>query len=166
MAENAPSGNSGANQGEALLAILDDITRQVQHARAVPMSASAMVNRAELLDLVAAAREAVPDQVAAADRIVAEAEGVRSHAVHEGEEIVAQAHAKAADLVAEHAIVGEAKGRAAEIVAAAEEEAKGLRADSDRYADQRLAEMESDLDAALNQVRAGRARLAGRLGTK
>lgn len=110
MAENAPSGNSGANQGEALLAILDDITRQVQHARAVPMSASAMVNRAELLDLVAAAREAVPDQVAAADRIVAEAEGVRSHAVHEGEEIVAQAHAKAADLVAEHAIVGEAKG--------------------------------------------------------
>lgn len=149
-------------EAAALLGLLDDLRTLVETARAMPMSASVLLNKAEVLDLVAAAREAVPDQVAAADRVVAEAEAVLSGARAESAQVLAAARAEAAELVAEHPITAAAHERAADIVAAAEEKAARLEADADAYCDSRLAQFETDLQAVAKQVEAGRARLAAR----
>lgn len=145
-----------------LLGILDEAAALVRDARAMPMSASVLVNRAELLDLVAAARDAVPDQVEAADRIVADAEAVLTRARDEADEALEHARAEAERLVADHEITARAHERAAEIVAAAEAKAKELREGADDYCDRRLAQFEVDLDGVRQQVQAGRARLAAR----
>ncbi len=154
-----------SDRSAPLLAILDDVSSLVAAARAMPMSASVIVNRAEVLDLVAAARDAVPDQVAAADQIVADAESVLARAKAEADEVLAQARAEADRLVSAHEITEGAQTRAAEIVAAAEAKAVELEAGADDYCDARLAQFEVDLDAIKQQVLAGRARLAAR-GTR
>jgi len=45
---------------ETLAGVLDALEQAVEHARAMPMSASVLVNRYELLSLVAQARAALP----------------------------------------------------------------------------------------------------------
>ncbi|ACQ79862.1 conserved hypothetical protein [Beutenbergia cavernae DSM 12333] len=145
-----------------LLAILDDLVGRVQAARAMPMSASVLVNRAEVLDLLDAVRDSLPDQISAADDVIADADAVLARAQREAERALAQARTEAERLTSQEAVVAQAEARAAEIVAAAEETAERLQRDADDYCDKRLAQFEIDLDAVQAQVHAGRARLAER----
>lgn len=158
--------NRAEDPAAGLLALLDDLRDVVEQARAMPMSASVLVNKAEVVDLIAAVREAVPDQVAAADRIVAEAEGVLARSTAEGSEILSSAQIEADRLVSAHEVTRLATERAAEIVAAAQDRAAKLEADADDYCDSRLAQFEVDLEAVTKQVAAGRARLAARRSTQ
>ena len=57
-----------------LTAVLDALEEALQAARAMPMSSSVLVSRAELLDLVAQAREALPAQLGRADEVLATCE--------------------------------------------------------------------------------------------
>ena len=75
----------GAQAGEPIddvygpstvIAALDQIEDLVEIARALPMSASVLVNKAEVLDLLEQARQALPDDLVAADAVVADADAV------------------------------------------------------------------------------------------
>ncbi|WP_448061422.1 hypothetical protein [Cellulomonas hominis] len=148
---------------EGLTGILDALATAIGAARAMPMSSSVLVNRAELTDLVEQARAALPSQLGRADDILARADEAQAAAHAEGERLLAQARVTAADLVAQEAVVEQARVRALEIVQEAERVAEGLRRDADDYCDRRLADFEIDLGKVLSQVQAGRAKLAGRL---
>jgi hypothetical protein len=143
--------------------VLDAIEQAVVAARAMPMSSSVLVNRAEILELVDQVRDALPAQLQRADAVLADADAARAAAHAEAEALLARARARAAELVEQEAVVAEAQARAAQIVAEAEETADGLRRDADDYCDRRLADFEIDLGKVLSQVQAGRAKLAGRL---
>jgi len=54
-----------------VIAALDQIEDLVESSRTVPLSASIMINKAELLDLLDQAREALPEDLVAADAVVA-----------------------------------------------------------------------------------------------
>ena len=152
-------------QPEGLTGILDALADAIGQARAMPMSSSVLVNRAELLDLVDQARDVLPTQLTRADEVLAAADAARVAAQDEADAILAAARARAAELVEEHALAEAARVRAQEIVAEAEGVAEGLRRDADDYCDRRLADFEIDLTRLLGQVQAGRAKLATRLGT-
>lgn len=148
---------------DGLTGVLDALEQAITHARPMPMSSSVLVSRAELLDLVAQARDAVPTEIADAERVLAEAAQARAAAREEGERIEAAARRRAEELVGEQAVVAQAEQRAAEIVAAAEDRAAELRREADDYCDRRLADFEIDLGKLVAQVQAGRAKLAHRL---
>ncbi|GIG25352.1 hypothetical protein [Cellulomonas denverensis] len=148
---------------DGLTGVLDALEQAITHARPMPMSSSVLVSRAELLDLVAQARAAVPTEIADAERVLAEAAQARAAAREEGERIEAAARRRAEELVGEQAVVAQAEQRAAEIVAAAEDRAAELRREADDYCDRRLADFEIDLGKLVAQVQAGRAKLAHRL---
>lgn len=148
---------------EGLTGVLDALEDAVGHGRAMPMSSSVLVNRAELLDLLAQAREMLPAQLADADDVLARADEVLARAAREAEEVLATARARADELVAHEQVVHAARVRADEVVAAAEREAERLRREADDYCDRRLADFEIDLGKVIAQVQAGRAKLAGRL---
>jgi cell division septum initiation protein DivIVA len=151
--------------GEASLSgVLDALERAIEHGRTMPMSTSVLVNRTELLHLLAQARAVVPEQIGAADEVLAEADGVRRRARADAERILADARARAAEVVSTDAVVVAAREQAAAIVADAEATAERLRREADDYCDRRLADFEIDLGRVLAQVQAGRAKLAGRLG--
>lgn len=143
--------------------VLDAIEQAVLAARAMPMSSSVLVNRAEILELVEQVRDALPAQLQRADAVLADADAARAAAHAEAEAVLARARARAAELVEQEAVVAEARARAAQIVAEAQENAEALRRDADDYCDRRLADFEIDLGKVLSQVQAGRAKLAGRL---
>ncbi len=151
------------DRAESLTAVLDALEQAVSSARAMPMSASVLVSRAELLDLVAQARTALPAQLGRADEVLSAADAERAAARADAERIEAAARRRAAELVEQESVVAQAVDRAAEIVREAEETARGLRRDADDYCDRRLADFEIDLGKVLSQVQAGRAKLADRL---
>ena len=62
---------------EGLTGVLDAIASAVANARAMPMSSSVLVNRAELLDLVDQARDVLPTQLTRADEVLADADAAR-----------------------------------------------------------------------------------------
>ena len=144
--------------------VLEALAAAVEQARAMPMSSSVLVNRAELLDLVDQAREALPAQLGRADALLADADAARADASAEAEAILARAREQADRLVEAEAVTIQARDRAAQLLADAQEQADALRRDADDYCDRRLADFEIDLGKVLSQVQAGRAKLAGRLG--
>ncbi|MGC5615833.1 hypothetical protein [Georgenia sp. Z1491] len=152
--------------GESLLAILDELRRMVTQARSMPMSSSAIVNRAEVLDLIASARSVVPESIAAADTIVADADAVLERARTQAEEIVAEGEQQAARLVQDEPVLAQANEQARRIVAEAEQQAARRAADADSYAAEHLSRFEKELDQLTQQVRAGRQYLAGGAGLR
>lgn len=148
---------------ENLTAVLDALEQAVAVARAMPMSSSVLVSRAELLDLVEQARAALPTQLRRADEVLAAADDARTAAREDAERIEAEARRRAAELVEQESVVAQAQDRAAQIVREAEETARELRHDADDYCDRRLADFEIDLGRILTQIQAGRAKLADRL---
>jgi cell division septum initiation protein DivIVA len=150
------------SSGESLVAILDELSDLVAGARAMPMSASALINRAEVLELIESAKAVLPSQISQADTLVADADAVLERARREAAKILEKAHARAERLVSEEAVVAAANERAEEIVAAARERGEQLAREADDYCDKQLAQFEIDLGAITNQVAAGRQRLVER----
>lgn len=150
--------------GEDLIRILDELTDLIATARAMPMSASAIVNREEALDLVERARAAVPQAVRRAEEVVADADAVLARGREESERIVLRAQEEAERLVAGENVVRLANERADLIVSTAESKAAALRQGADDYSDRSLASLEIEIGRISEQIRAGRAVLAERLG--
>jgi cell division septum initiation protein DivIVA len=153
-----------AEDGASLISILDELTELVTTARAMPMSASVLVNRAEALDLIDAARAVVPEEIQTADDIVADADAMVERARHRADKIVEEARARAEELVSEENVVRLAEERAEQIVGDAEAKAAKLAADANDYCDRQLAQFEIDLNSISTQVRAGREALSARAG--
>jgi len=151
------------DQVDGLTGILEALERAITQARTMPMSSSALVNRAELLDLVDQAHAVLPSQLTEADELLAGADEVLAQAQDDAELVLAAARRRAEELVSTDQVVVAARVRSDEIVAAAEQTAGQMRRDADDYCDRRLADFEIDLGKLLSQVQAGRAKLAGRL---
>lgn len=149
--------------GDDLLSILDELDELIATARSMPMSASAIVNRDEALDLIDRARQAVPDTVHRAEDIVAGADSVVADGRAESDRLIARAQEEADRLVSNEAVVRAAHERADRIVAAAEDKAARLRAGADQYSDRSLEGLEKELAKIAEQVRRGREALAPRL---
>ncbi|WP_066587524.1 hypothetical protein [Cellulomonas timonensis] len=160
---DAHDGAQDRNQPEGLTGILEALAASIETARAMPMSSSVLVNRAELLDLVEQALDALPTQLVRADAVLADAAAAREAAQASADVMLREARAQAARLVEREEVVEQARAHAAELIAEAERTAEVLRRDADDYCDRRLADFEIDLGKVLSQVQAGRAKLAGRL---
>src|SRR5450830_1381620 len=90
---------------EGLTGILDALSTAISTARAMPMSSSVLVNRAEMLDLVDQARDALPTQLGRADELLADADSARAAAQAEAEAVLVRARQRASELVDTEVVV-------------------------------------------------------------
>jgi cell division septum initiation protein DivIVA len=141
---------------------LDELSEMVEGARAVPMSASCMVNRGELLALVERIRRQLPSDLTRADSLLADSEAVIAEARGQGEQIIAQAHEERMRLVSETEVQAQAEREASRILAAAQAEAERTQSEIDEYIDAKLANFELVLTKTLEAVARGRDKIAGR----
>jgi cell division septum initiation protein DivIVA len=141
---------------------LDELVRLVEDARAMPMSASALVNRAEVLELLAELGQLMPEQLDQADLLLADREAVVEQGRAEAARLVALAEAEHDRLVEETEVVRAARERAQIVQSDAKAEAERLLAEADDYVDRKLGEFEIALDKLAAQVRRGREHLAAR----
>lgn len=162
-----PDGRALSRQQAAVSSlddILDEIAGLVTAARSMPMSSSAIVNRAEVLELVERARRAMPGEVRAAEGVLSGADDVMSRARTRAAALIDAARGRADELITKEHVLAEAQVRASAVVAEAEAKAAELMRGADDYVDRKLAQFEIDLGQLTAQVRAGRARLAQRVG--
>ena len=128
-----------------VIAALDQIEDLVESARSIPLSASIMVNKAEILDLLDQAREALPEDLVAADAVVADADAVLVRADSAAEQAIAEANTRASSTL--------------EAVSAAREEAERTTSRADAEAEATLAQARADAEAALADAQAQADRL-------
>ena len=83
---------------------LDDLSALVESARAMPMSASCVVNRAQVLDLIDEARALLPESLAHADDVLADREVIIAQAQRDAVLIIEQAKQEAQVLVSKEEI--------------------------------------------------------------
>jgi cell division septum initiation protein DivIVA len=155
LAEAAASPYHAA-ESEALLARVIEI---VENARPMPLSASSMINKEEVLDLLDEAVARLPDELRAARWLLKERDEFLAKVRREGDEILEQARSQAERMVQRTEVVKAAEQRARQIVEAAEAEARRMRHETEDFCDQKLASFEIVLERTLKMVGAGRAKL-------
>jgi cell division septum initiation protein DivIVA len=141
---------------------LDVMGATVERASSFPLSASCLINRAELLSLVERARAELPVELDEAAALLVAHQDVIARAEEEAEQVLAAARARADEMIEDSALVATARGRSEQILDAARAEAARLLREADEYCDGRLAVFEDDLGRAMAQVRRGRDRLRER----
>ncbi|TQE29533.1 cell division initiation protein [Streptomyces ipomoeae] len=140
---------------------LDEIVSVVSGARAMPMSASCVVNRAELLSLLEELRAALPDSLAQAQELIGDREHLVERARQEAERIIENAHAERGSLISDTEVARRSQNEADRILAEARREAEEVRAEADDYVDSKLANFEVVLTKTLGSVGRGREKLLG-----
>ncbi|MFJ3879753.1 DivIVA domain-containing protein [Streptomyces sp. NPDC090077] len=140
---------------------LDEIVAAVGGARTMPMSASCVINRAELLARLEDVRGALPGSLAQAQELIGGREQMVEEARREAERIIESAHAQRGTLISDTEIARRSQDEADRILAEARREAAEIRAEADEYVDSKLANFEVVLTKTIGSVDRGREKLLG-----
>ncbi|WP_320774225.1 ATP synthase F0 subunit B [Streptomyces sp. CRN 30] len=140
---------------------LDEIVTTVSGARSMPMSASCVVNRADLLSLLEEVRAALPGSLAQAQELIGDRDQMVEQARQEADRIIETAHAERGSLISDMEVVRRSQAEADRILTEARREAEEVRAEADDYVDSKLANFEVVLTKTLGSVGRGREKLLG-----
>jgi hypothetical protein len=135
----------------ARLAQLDEIIRE---AKAMPLSSSVLVNRDEVLDLIAEMQEALPDEIKQARWIVKDREDLLAKARTDAEAIVEQARAQQLTMARQEAVAARAGEEAERLLGEADGQARSMRREAEEYVDAKLAQFEIALRRVLEESQA------------
>ncbi|MEJ6577506.1 MAG: ATP synthase subunit B/B' [Actinomycetota bacterium] len=133
----------------------------VEEARGVPLSASCVVHRGELLELLDNARTSFPGDLDRAQQILHEQDFVIENARVQADQIIAHAREEVESMISQTEIVAAAKKEAKRILVQGEEDAVSQQNEIDAYVDSRLATLEVILHKTMDVVNRGRDQLAG-----
>jgi len=141
---------------------LNQIAATVRAAKAMPMSASCLVNRPELLEALERLRDVLPASLDHADALLSDRDAVVTAGREEAERLLEGARAERERLIEATDVLVAARERAVEVATQTRAEATRLLADADDYVDRKLGEFEVVLGQLGSQVNNGRERLAAR----
>ena len=133
----------------------------VEEARSVPLSASCVVHRGELLDLLDDVRTGLPQDFSTAKHLIASRDSILEEGHNSAEQLVAMAREEAARMVEQESIVQSARDEAQRILLEVRTTADREREEVENYIDSRLATLEVILNKTMDAVARGRERLAG-----
>ena len=141
---------------------LDALTKAVSSAKSVPLSASCVVNRAEMLAAIDEVRQLLPSELAAANEILRERSDVVDEGQAEADRLIEEAKQEQARLVSRTEVALEAQRQADRLLAEAREQASRMRVEVEDYVDGKLANFEVVLHKTVAAVGRGRDKLRGR----
>ena len=143
---------------------LDDVIEEVRNAKKVKFSASAMINREDLLSRLEQLRAAVPEQLKQAGTIMDDQRALLQRCKQEADDIIARAEAERESMLDKAEVVKAAHRKAGKIIEEAKQRAHELRLGAEDYVDSRLASFEVVLQKTMAVVNRGRESLKGRPG--
>jgi hypothetical protein len=142
---------------------LDEIRKTVENARSMPMSASCVLNRTELLADLAELAHLLPVELAEAQRVLADRENLIEQGRAEANRLIEEGRRQRDLMVSQTDIYRAAQQAADEMRAQVEAEAAALRRETDDYVDHKLAGFEIALQKTLATIGRGRDRLRSRV---
>lgn len=133
----------------------------VEEARGVPLSASCVVHRGEMLELLDDARQALPSDFDSAQKVISARDAIIEEARLSAEQMISMAREDVARMVEQTSIVQIARDEARKILGDAREAGILEKEEVEEYIDGRLATLEVILNKTQDAVTRGRERLAG-----
>ncbi len=133
----------------------------VEEARGVPLSASCVVHRGEMLELLDEARAALPNDLESAQKLLAARDAIIEEGRVSAEQMIAMAREDVARMVEQTSIVQMARDEARRILDEARTLGEQEKQEVEEYIDGRLATLEVILNKTQDAVARGRERLAG-----
>lgn len=133
----------------------------IEEARGVPLSASCVLHRGEILEILDGAKEALPQDLYRAEDIIAQREKLIEEGRSSSEKMIAAAREEVSHMIEQTAIVQAARDEAQRILDDARALAADERAEVESYIDGRLATLEVILNKTMDAVARGRERLDG-----
>ena len=133
----------------------------VEEARGVPLSASCVVHRGEMLEILEGARDFLPADLSGAEDIIAKRDQIIEEGRTSAESMIATAREDVSRMVEQTSIVQAARDEAQRILDEARDVAEDERREVEDYIDGRLATLEVILNKTMEAVARGRERLEG-----
>ena len=133
----------------------------VEEARGVPLSASCVVHRGELLELLDGARNAFPHDFSVAQQIIDTRDQILEEARESADALIAHGREEVSRMIEQTEIVSAARAEAKRLMLEVEADARSQREEMEAYIDSRLATLEVILNKTLDVVQRGRDKLAG-----
>jgi cell division septum initiation protein DivIVA len=143
---------------------VDELTTVIENARSVPMSASCMVPRDHLLDLLDDLRESLPEDVQAAGAIVEQRTEILQQAQAEAERLTGRTRAESEQLLSSarrqrDELLGTARRQRDELLSQAQADAEDILAEAEAEAERLVAEGMAHREALLAAAQAEHERL-------
>jgi hypothetical protein len=138
---------------------LDELELALAEARPMPLSASVLVSREALTQLVAEIRELLPDEIRQARWVLRERESLLEEADQAAQRLIADARQECLRLTGETEVMRTAEREARRVEREAGEQARSMRLEAEDYIDGQLARFELILSKTLKTVATGRDRL-------
>ncbi len=146
-------------QGTDAEAFIKEALELVLTAKTMPLSASVLISREEVAELLNGALERLPDELRQARWLLRERDEFIAEKNREADALLDEVRVQAERMVQRTEIVRQANHVAQRILDDANEEARRLRHEAEDYADQKLASFEIVLDRTMKTVQAGREKL-------
>jgi hypothetical protein len=127
----------------------------------MPMSASCVINRAQVLELLDELKRGLPEEMDRARRVLSDRESVVEEGRREAERLLERTRGERDSIINNTDISREAQDAAGRILSDARREADQVRTDADEYVDQKLANFEVVLTKTLQAVGRGRDKMRG-----
>ena len=140
---------------------IDELIEIVEGARAMPMSASCVINRAQVLDLLDDLRRGLPEEMDHARQLLEKRESVLEEGRREAERMMDRTRSERDSIIGNTDVSREARGAAERILDQARRDAEQIRVEADDYVDQKLANFEVVLTKTLQAVGRGRDKMRG-----
>jgi hypothetical protein len=138
-----------------ILHLVDRLEELFNQSRPIPLTHSVIVDEDKFLDLIDQMRISIPEEVKKAQQVFTQKDRVMAQAQEEANRTVQLARDKADQLMEKDMVVQESSRRANQIVEQARMDAEGIKDGADKYAHDRLLELEMQLEHIMNQVRNG-----------
>lgn len=140
-------------------ALLDRVTDLIDTARPMPLSTSVVINKDEILDLLAEVRSRLPEELRAARWLLKERAEFLEKVKREGDDLLDEARGQAERMVQRSEVVKAAEHRGRQIVEKAETRSRQMRHEAEDFVDQKLGSFEIALERIQAQVTSGREKL-------
>lgn len=136
--------------------IIDALEDKIDTCTTIPIWGRGIVDKEELLDMIAEVRVKFPDEMKQAKWVKEERQRIISDAQKEAQAIVKAAEEKIAAMVNEHDITQQAYEKANQIVESAQKNSHDIRMGANQYADDVLRALEEELIRTAETIRANR----------
>ena len=148
--------SQGQHDATALIRRVADI---VSGAKSMPLSASVLVSKEEVLELLEESLQRLPDELRQARWLLRERDEFLARTRREAEEILEAARSRVARMVERTEIVRQAQATARRAIEEGNDEALRIRHEVEDFCDQKLAAFEIILDRTTRMVKSGREKL-------
>ena len=140
---------------------LNTAIAMIEEARGVPLSASCVVHRGEMLEILQSARDFLPVDFLSAEAILQDRDRIIDEGRNSAEAMIATTREDVSRMIEQTSIVQAARDEAQRILHDARAIAEDERREVEAYIDARLATLEVILNKTLDAVARGRERLEG-----